>query len=153
MVKNWLLLLVVFPSILLLSACSLLPATATGPTCGWTTTIPSNGQAMCQESYRIFVQLARAELDNDRKAIRSLVQNRSVALRILRYGRYLRSENLRYLHPATTFLMTSQGRNQALASGDLKGQTTKGHLDLEEVLRIRFGRHPEVTGDQRYQEW
>ncbi|HZT95203.1 MAG TPA: hypothetical protein VFB34_00035 [Chloroflexota bacterium] len=137
-----------------LASCSLLPSSGSVPTCGWTTSIPSHGDRLCTESYSLFRRLTLDEATGNDAAVHRLVTSPVVARRIIAYGRRLRSRGLRSLQPATTLLLTARGANQILASGDLKGQTKHGKIDLEEVIRIRFdsGR-PRVVGDIPFEEW
>lgn len=136
------------------SACGNLPSQS-NPTCSWTSQPPGNADTICRESFHTLTQIARAEVRGDNKTVHALVSNRSVAARIIDFGKRERARGLKELHVVPSLTLGSlQTSNQTGVGFHLGGKRVHGNFEGSETVYVLIRRGKAVIVlDQPGQEW
>lgn len=123
-------------------------------TCGWSTSIPSNGNLICNKTYKILTDIAHAEAKGRNSAITRHVTSVAVAHRLLAFSEKLRRNKVRYLRFSPSFELSTESRHRILVQGYIEGKWDKGVIDEPESLAERVkGSTITVIGDVRKQQW
>lgn len=134
-----------------LSGCS---ADLKHATCGWSTSIPPNGDKICSTTYVVLNKLALAELHGDSATIRRYVVAPAVARRMIRFGQTLRARGLVFLRVPPNPELAVTGNNRLLVTLYLVGRDRAGKLGYYEMVEERFtGSSVQIIGDQSGEEW
>lgn len=122
-----------------LAGCS---ANLSRPTCGWATSIPRNGSAICRITYATFQRIARDDSSGNAAGIERITTSTAVARKIIRFGARLRRQRLTFLRTTPTFILSAQRGGVVQVSGYLVGHTDQGKLNDAAivVLRVRHQR-------------
>jgi hypothetical protein len=143
-------LLVTFAT-LTLSGCS---ANLKQPTCGWSSSIPSNGEFLCRQTYRVLGDIARAEVHGSDSVIRDHVVSRRVATRMIAFGRQIRRHHVTFLRVTPSFELSALSHGRLQVGAYLVGRTDQGKVDDPEAVDEQVkGSTVVVTGDAPGQEW
>jgi hypothetical protein len=98
--------------------------------------------------------IARAEQSGDDSAIRSLVRSRSVADKIIAYGRQVRARAVRSLHIAPSLTIGPMTHSTDEVVFSLVGRTNGGRITAPQQVYVLVGRGtPIVVGDQPGEAW
>jgi hypothetical protein len=149
--ESWAGALALFVAAALMVGCS---ADLKHATCGWSTNIPSNGDLLCRQTYKVLAEIAEAEIHGTNAVIRSHVSSPTVAGRMIAFGQRIRRHHVRFLRVTPSFELSALSHGRLQVGAYLVGQTDQGKVDDPETLVERAVHSTVVvTGDAPGQEW
>jgi len=123
-------------------------------TCGWSSNIPNNGTTICQQTYRVLSEIARAELLGKPGLIRQEVTSAPVARRMVSFGNAIRRQHTEFLRVTPTFELTAESHGMVSVGAYLVGKNRAGAIDDPETVTVRSrGSTVKVTGDVAGEQW
>lgn len=124
------------------------------PVCSWSSRPPSSANVLCRLTFTTLQSVAAAELKGNDCGIHHLVSNKSVATRIIQYGRSERQNGLQWLHVVPSITLDDVRPGYVGAGFYILGKSRLGRISAPETLYLRVHDGKAVViADQPAQEW